>query len=105
MNLKIVRLQNLLYEFRHMILLIMLITAVTNAFLRFIGDWNNFCQVLILQAWFAQGFYCYVSRRKIAIAGGGSLDRGDSNIGRTILGSAALGIYLLGFFFEGFSNE
>jgi hypothetical protein len=93
-----------LRRFRHLILLLMLISSLVNAIARFGGDWSHFWEVLALQAWFGQAVFAYLRGGRVAIGPGG-LSKDANPLWRASLAALALTVYLLFFGYEGHKHE
>ena len=87
------------YRYRHPFGLALILFALINGCVRFNGDLGRFCTMVFVQLWFAQGLYCYFSRRRVAIAPGG-LDKDADPAGRAALAAFALLIYTVIFFLD-----
>lgn len=90
---------SVLKRFRYLILAVMLIASLVNAFWRFTGGWSQFWTCVGAQVWFAQAVFAYLRGGWVAIGPGG-LSRDANPIGRALLAAVALGLYLLMFSYE-----
>ncbi|MEX5665193.1 hypothetical protein ABFV57_10035 [Pseudomonas neuropathica] len=88
-----------LKRFRYLILAVMVIASLVNAFWRFTGGWSQFWTCVGAQAWFTQAVFAYLRGGWVAIGPGG-LQRDANPIGRALLAAVALGLYLLMFGYE-----
>ena len=91
-----------LYKYRLAILFLMLASSGVD-FLRFIGEWKDFWAAITVQAFFGQGFYCYIANRTIRLAPGG-IKKGYPGAVRLLVGGGAFFIYLLMFAFNGYGR-
>ncbi|PAU61495.1 hypothetical protein BZL43_05220 [Pseudomonas sp. PICF141] len=67
-----------LKRFRYLILALMVIASLVNAFVRFAGDWSHFWGVLAAHAWFTQAVFAYLRGGWVAIGPGGFVQRCES---------------------------
>ncbi|VVN46303.1 hypothetical protein [Pseudomonas fluorescens] len=93
------RILSALKRFRYLILAVMVIASLVNAFARFTGGWSQFWTCVGAQAWFTQAVFAYLRGGWVAIGPGG-LSRDANPIGRALLAAVALGLYLLMFSYE-----
>jgi hypothetical protein len=93
-----------LVRHRYWILVLMVAASLVNAFSRFTGDWSNFWQALLLQAWFGQAVFNYLRGGWVAIGPGG-LPKDASPTSRAVLAGVAFAIYLIGFCFDGYPKN
>ena len=91
-----------LYKYRLAILFLMLASSGVNS-LRFVGEWKNFGAVITVQAFWCQGFYCYIAGRTIRLAPGG-IKKDYPGAVRLLVGVGALFMYLLMFAFNGYDR-
>ncbi|MDB5994552.1 MAG: hypothetical protein JWP42_1688 [Pseudomonas sp.] len=91
-------------RYRYLILAVMVIASLVNAFWRFTGQWNLFWLSLGAQAWFTQAVFAFLRGGWIAIGPGG-LSKDANPLGRAVLAAAAFGLYLLMFGYEGKSED
>lgn len=88
-----------LKRFRHLILAVMVIASLVNAFVRFAGDWSHFWGGLALHTWFTQAVFAYLRGGRVAIGPGG-LSKDANPLGRAALAATAFAFYLLMFTYE-----
>lgn len=88
-----------LKRFRYLILAVMVIASLVNAFVRFAGDWSHFWGALALHSWFTQAVFAYLRGGRVAIGPGG-LSKDANPLGRAALAATALAFYLLTFAYE-----
>ncbi|WP_242209049.1 MULTISPECIES: hypothetical protein [unclassified Pseudomonas] len=93
------RILSALKRFRSLILAVMVIASLGNAFWRFTGGWSQFWTCVVAQAWFTQAVFAYLRGGWVAIGPGG-LPKDANPIGRALLAAVALGLYLLMFSYE-----
>ncbi|MDT3314880.1 hypothetical protein QZR14_26290 [Pseudomonas sp. rhizo66] len=93
------RILSALKRFRYLILAVMVIASLVNAFWRYTGGWSQFWTCVGAQAWFTQAVFAYLRGGWVAIGPGG-LPRDANPIGRALLAAVALGLYLLMFSYE-----
>jgi hypothetical protein len=87
---------SVLKRFRYLILGVMVIACLVNAFWRFTGQWYLFWTSVAVQAWFMQAVFAYLRGGWVAIGPGG-LSSDASPLGRAVLAVVAFGFYLLMF--------
>jgi hypothetical protein len=90
---------SVLKRYRYLILGLMVIASLVNAFWRFTEDWGQFWTSVGSQAWFTQAVFAYLRGGWVAIGPGG-LSKNANPIGRALLAAVALGLYLLMFGYE-----
>jgi hypothetical protein len=88
-----------LKRFRYLILALMVIASLVNAFVRFAGDWSHFWGVLAAHAWFTQAVFAYLRGGWVTIGPGG-LSKDANPLGRAALAATAFAFYLLTFTYE-----
>ncbi|MCY1410959.1 hypothetical protein D3C76_487890 [compost metagenome] len=92
----------LLCKYRHIVVFLMCLVSALNS-LRFIGEWSSFWAVITVQAFFGQGFYCYISNRTIRLAPGGIKVDHPKEV-RLLVGGGAFLVYLAMFAFNGYDR-
>ncbi|MBD9600037.1 hypothetical protein IB252_09495 [Pseudomonas sp. PDM10] len=93
-----------LSRFRYLILVLLVAASLTNAIVRFLGDWGHFWEALALQAWFGQAVFSYLRGGWVAIGPGG-LSKNANPIGRAALAATAFAIYVLLFTYDGYKRD
>ncbi|WP_456022518.1 hypothetical protein [Pseudomonas protegens] len=93
-----------LKRFRYLILGVMVIACLVNAFWRFTGQWYLFWTSVVAQAWFMQAVFAYLRGGWVAIGPGG-LSKDASPLGRAGLAAVAFGFYVLMFSYEGHQSN
>jgi len=88
-----------LKRFRYLILALMVMASLVNAFVRFTGDWSHFWGGLAVHAWFMQAVFAYLRGGWVAIGPGG-LSKDANPLGRAVLAATAFAFYLLIFTYE-----
>lgn len=87
-----------LYTIRYLILLIMVLSALSNEILRFWGVWEHFYTAGLGHILFGQAVFAYTRGGTVRIGPGG-IDKDGSPIGRAVLGGAAFLLFCLTFFY------
>ncbi|WP_460125814.1 hypothetical protein [Pseudomonas sp. S2_C03] len=90
---------------RYVVLTLMIVATLVNAFARFTGDWERFWTVLMLQALFGQAVFNYLRGGTVQFATGGGLSKDANPMGRAALATFALAVYLVAFAYEGQPRE
>ncbi|WP_460163621.1 hypothetical protein [Pseudomonas sp. S2_F03] len=93
-----------LKQFRYLMLALLVVASLTNAIVRFVGDWGHFWEALALQAWFGQAVFSYLRGGRVAIGPGG-LSKDANPIARAALAATAFAFYLLMFTYDGYKRD
>lgn len=90
---------------RYVVLGLMIVATLVNAFVRFAGHWQPFWSVVMLQALFGQVVFNYLRDGAVQFAPGGGLSKDADPLGRAALTAFALAVYLVAFGYEGHPRE
>lgn len=88
-----------LYKYRCVLGGVLVSASLVNCFFRYDGSWKRFFIILVVQIWFAQGVFGYLSGGRIAIAPGG-LGKEAPPEWRAMLAGFALFLYVVVFFLD-----
>ena len=94
----------LLKRYRYLILGLMVVASLVNAFVRFAYEPGRFWGALAAHAWFTQAVFAYLRGGRISI-GPGALSKDAHPVGRAALAATAFAFYLLMFTYDGENRD